>query len=390
MTTNFFTDELFSIEHKGLKRALRCAEGAQGRAITVDGKPVLNFCSNNYLGLADDERLKQAAVRCLEEEGFGSGASRLVCGNMTAHRRLEKRLAEFKGTEDCLVFSTGYMANVGIISSVCGRGDLVLADKLNHASIIDGVLLSGAAFKRYPHLDMAALERLLQEGKNYQKKIVITDSVFSMDGDVAPLERIVALAKQYHAMVMVDEAHAFGVLGKKGKGAVEHFGLDGQIDIQMGTLSKAAGAFGAYCCGSTELIQYLINRARSFIYTTGMPPAVAAAAQAAVDIIENEPQRREYLKSAAEHLRRELKQAGFDTGHSQTPIIPLMIGDSSVAVEFSRRLFEKGIFVQAIRPPTVPRNTARLRITVMATHTREDMELLLGLLIHVGKELKIV
>jgi glycine C-acetyltransferase len=386
----FLTSELLSIEQKGLKRALRCAEGAQGRAITIDGKQVLNFCSNNYLGLAGDERLKQAAIRCLEEEGFGAGASRLVCGNMTAHRRLEKRLAEFKGTDDCLVFSTGYMANVGIISSVCGRGDLILADKLNHASIIDGIRLSGAAFQRYPHLDMAALERLLKESGIYRKKLIITDSVFSMDGDVAPLERIVALAKQYQAMVMVDEAHAFGVLGKNGKGAVEHFGLEGQIDIQMGTLSKAAGAFGAYCCGSQELIQYLINRARSFIYTTGMPPAVAAAARAAVDIIEGEPRRREYLNNAAEQLRGELRQAGFDTGNSETPIIPVIVGDPAVAVEFSRRLFEKGIFVQAIRPPTVPQNTARLRVTVMATHTREDLDLLLEQVRDVGKELGVV
>lgn len=382
----FLADELHSIEHKGLKRALRLAEGAQDRTVTVDGHPVLNFCSNNYLGLAGDERLKEAAVRCLESEGFGAGASRLVSGNMTAHRRLEERLAAFKGTEGCLVFSTGYMANVGIISSLFGKGDLILSDKLNHASIIDGILLSGAALKRYPHLDMAVLERLLKESGEYQKKVIITDSVFSMDGDVAPLDRIVALARQHGALVMVDEAHAFGVLGKKGKGAVEHFGLEGQIDIQMGTLSKAAGAFGAYCCGSVELIQYLINKARSFIYTTGMPPSVAAAATTAIDIIETEPQRREYLKDASEYLRKELKEAGFDTGNSATPIIPVIVGDPAAAVEFSRRLFENGIFVQAIRPPTVPQNTARLRITVMATHTREDLDLLLKSLVQVGKE----
>lgn len=326
----------------------------------------------------------------MEKEGFGSGASRLVCGNMSAHRRLEKRLASFKGTEECLVFSTGYMANVGIISSLFGRGDLILSDRLNHASIIDGILLSGAAFKRYPHKDMAALERLLEESSAYQKKVIITDTVFSMDGDIAPLDRIAELAKQHHAMVMVDEAHGFGVLGTHGKGAVEQFGLQNDIDIQMGTLSKAAGAFGAYCCGSRDLIEYLVNKARSVIYTTGMPPAMAAAAEAAVDIIKEEPQRRESVKRLSDRVRSELKESGFNTGESQTPIIPVIVGDSAQAVEFSTRLLERGIFVQAIRPPTVPQNTARLRITVMATHRQEDLDSLLNCMREVGEELKII
>ncbi len=383
-------ESLREIERQGLCRNLRLTEGPQSREITMNGQKVLNFCSNNYLGLADHPQLRLAAIRAIEAEGVGSGASRLVCGHMRAHQKLEARLAGFKGTPSALVFSTGYMANVGILASICERGDIIFSDRLNHASIVDGSLLSQAVFKRYPHKDMATLEEWLKSAGGFRRRLIVTDSVFSMDGDIAPLDQIVELAQRYDAMVMVDEAHAFGVLGQHGKGAVEHFHLEGKVDIQMGTLSKAAGVFGAYCCGSSELIQFLVNRARSFIYTTAMPPAIAAAATAAIDLLEREPQRRENLWKNSVYVRTELQRMGFSTLESQTPIIPLIVKDSQKAVEFSQRLLESGIFVQAIRPPTVPNNTARLRVTVMATHTKEDLDCLLGAIRTVGKHLCLI
>ncbi len=390
MNQLFFEKSLQDLESKGLKRQLRSVDGAQGREIIVDGRKVLNFCSNNYLGLADDPQLREAAWECIEQEGIGSGASRLVCGNLKAHRELERTIAQFKGSESCLVFSTGYMANVGIISSVFERGDIIFSDKLNHASIVDGMMLSGAAFKRYPHKDMDVLEQWLKDSQGFRKKGIITDSVFSMDGDLAPLERIVDLARRYNAMVMIDEAHALGILGEKGKGAAEHFGVEKEVDIQMGTLSKAAGVFGAYGCGSKSLIDFLINHARSFIYTTGLPPVVAACARRAIEIMEQEPDRRAILKEYSEYMRRELNRLGFDTLESQTPIIPILLKDSSLAVQFSQKLFEAGIFVSAIRPPTVPQNTARLRLTVMATHKRSDLDFALDKFSKIGRELCLV
>ena len=390
MTHTFLETTLQDLETKGLRRRMRAVAGPQGREIIVDGKKVLNFCSNNYLGLADDPRLKAAAVDCILKEGLGSGASRLVCGNMSMHEKLEKRLAEFKGTESCLLFSTGYMANVGTIAGLCERGDVIFSDKLNHASIVDGIRLSQAEFKRYPHNDAETLAAWLKDSAQYRRRLIVTDTVFSMDGDLAPLERIVELAQRYDAMVMVDEAHGFGVLGQNGKGAIEHFGLEGKIDVQMGTLSKAAGAFGAYVCGSRALIDFLMNRARSFIYTTALPPAIAAAALAGVEIIENEPQRRKMVSENGELLRRELRAMGFDTLRSQTPIIPIVIKEASLALAFSQKLLESGIFVQAIRPPTVPANTARLRVTVMTTHTRNDLEYFLETIRKAGKELGVL
>ncbi len=386
----FLDETLDGLERNGLRRELRLVSSSQGREIVIDGKRVLNFCSNNYLGLADDPRLGKAAAQCAEREGFGSGASRLVCGNMMAHRALEERIAHVKGAEDCLVFSTGYMANVGIISSIFGRGDIIFSDKLNHASIIDGIRLSQAECWRYPHGDMNALEERLKTAGAFRKRVIITDSVFSMDGDVAPLDKIVALARRYDCLVMVDEAHAFGVMGKSGKGLAEHFSLEKDIDIQMGTLSKAAGSFGAYCCGSRALIAFLINKARSFVYTTAMPPSVAAASLTALEIMDAEPHRREQLWKNANYMREKLKEAGFNTMNSQTPIIPVLTKDPALAAEFSRRLFEEGVFISAIRPPTVPAHTARLRLTVMATHTREDLDHVIRQCKRIGKDLCLI
>ena len=386
----FLEETLTSLEKKNLRRRLRLQDSRHSARIVFEGKDVLNFCSNNYLGLADDERLCQAAREAMDNQGFGSGASRLVCGNMKAHRELENRIAQFKGTEAALTFSTGYMANVGIISSLFGRGDIIFSDKLNHASIIDGIILSQAEFKRYPHQDMQALEDMLKSTIGFKKRAIITDSVFSMDGDLAPLDHIVMLAEKYGCSLMIDEAHALGVMGDRGKGLAEHFHLDDKIDIQMGTFSKAVGSFGAYCCGSKNLIEFLVNKARSFIYTTGLPPAVSAASAKALEIIENEPQLRQKLWDNTFFIQRRVKELGFNTLGSETPIIPLLTGDPVLAVEFSKRLLEEGILINAIRPPTVPQNTARLRLTVMATHTRKDLEYLLEKLEQIGKELRVI
>ncbi len=386
----FLEEALRTLDQKNLRRQLHFQDSRCAARIFFDGKEVLNFCSNNYLGLADDERLCQAAKEAMDTQGFGAGASRLVCGNMSAHQKLEEKVAEFKGTEAALTFSTGYMANLGIISSVFGREDIIFSDKLNHASIIDGIILSQAEFKRYPHRDMATLEEMLKSVAGFKKRAIITDSVFSMDGDLAPLDEIVKLAKAYDCIVMIDEAHALGVMGEKGKGLAEHFNLEGQIDIQMGTFSKAVGSFGAYVCGSRVLIDFLVNKARSFIYTTGLPPAVSAASEKGLEIIEQEPELRQKLWDNTFFVQRRVKELGFNTLGSQTPIIPLLTGDANLAVEFSKRLFEAGILINAIRPPTVPQNTARLRLTVMATHTKNDLEYLLEKLEEVGKELKII
>ncbi|MBI5023481.1 MAG: 8-amino-7-oxononanoate synthase [Candidatus Omnitrophica bacterium] len=389
-TRTIWNEELAALEGRGLRRRLRDMTGAQGRKIILDGKEVLNFCSNNYLGLADDPRLREAAVECIQKEGIGSGASRLICGNMAAHRELEAAIARFKGAESCLIFSTGYMANVGIISGVFGRDDMIFCDRLNHASIVDGIILSQAKFKRYPHNDMEALEEMLRTTTGFRRRGIITDSVFSMDGDIAPLDKITELARKYDCLVMIDEAHALGVMGKNGKGLAEHFGVEDRIDIQMGTLSKAAGSFGAYCCGSKELIEFLVNKARSFIYTTALPPAVAASARKAIEIIRDEPALRQKLWANADYFKKAIAASGFNTLFCETPILPIVAGESAVAVEFSKRLLEQGIFVSAIRPPTVPRNTARLRLTVMATHTRGDLDYVLRKLEVTGRDLNLI
>ena len=374
MNNIFIETELANLEARGMRRSLREVSSPQDREIVLDGKRVLNFCSNNYLGLANDARLKDAAIEAIAEFGLGSGASRLVCGNMSPHTQLEQELAKFKKTEAALVFSSGYMANVGIISALVDRDDIVFSDKLNHASIIDGIILSRAELKRYPHNDMQALEDGLKNAEGLKRKLIVTDTVFSMDGDVAHLMQIVELAKKYNALVMVDEAHGFGVLGPNGGGLVEELGLHGQVDLQMGTFSKAAGCFGAYVCCSKSMRDYLINHSRSFIYTTSLPPALAQAARVAIKIIQEDQDRRRNVINMAEDLRSRLKIMGFNTLNSVTPIIPIIFGDAQETVAASRKLLNQGIYVGAIRPPTVPQNTARLRVTLMATHTKEDME----------------
>jgi len=390
MDTMTLEQRITQLSKRGLKRFMRTIESDQNAKVQIDGRSLINFCSNNYLGLANDERLITAAKDCMDIQGFGSGASRLVCGNMTAHRQCEEAIAKFKGCEASLLFNTGYMANIGIISSLYNREDTIFSDKLNHASIVDGIQLSNATCRRYAHCDMNVLEEIIKSSESRGKKVIITDSVFSMDGDIAPLDRIVALAEKYHCQVMIDEAHALGVLGEHGKGAAEHFGCEDKIDIQMGTLSKAAGSFGAYCCGSKELIEFLKNKARSFIYTTGQPPSVAAASSQAIDIIKTEPYRRKRLWDNVRFMLSKINDMGFNTLKTETPIIPIIVGDAQIAVEFSERLLKQNILISAIRPPTVPEHTSRLRLTVMATHEQSDLEWTLDKIYQIGRSLGFV
>lgn len=387
MLNEYLQAQLNDLEAQGLKRSLKHLEGFQGSRVKIDGRKVLNFCSNNYLGLADDSRLSDAALECMKEQGFGAGASRLVCGNMTAHQKLEAKLTDFKGTQSALLFSSGYMANVGIISSLFGRGDMIYSDRLNHASIIDGIQLSRAKMRRYPHCDLKGLETMLKQDFCGGKRAIITDSIFSMDGDAAPLKELAALAQKYDCVFMIDEAHALGVFGEKGEGLAHHLGVADQIDIHMGTLSKAGGSFGAYCCGSKPLIDFLINTARSFIYTTGMPPSTAAAGLKAIEIIEGDGTGRKKLWENTRYMLAQLKMIGFQTGRSQSPVIPIIIKDARLTVTFSQELFKRGIYVSAIRPPTVPKGTARLRLTVMATHTKEELDYTLNHFQEIGKDL---
>src|SRR3989338_7548335 len=370
-----FRDELDMLRARGLERKLCCISSACDRYIRIDNRKLLNLCSNNYLGLANDSRIKNAAVKAIREFGVGTGASRLVSGSNILHKRLEEKLADFKRQEACLVYPSGYSANLGIISALADRNSIVFCDRLNHASIIDGIILSRAQLARYPHKDINALEELLKKNSGYKNKLIISDSVFSMDGDIAPLPELLRLAEKYDCLLMIDEAHATGVLGKSGRGTLEHFGLKANKRIiQMGTLSKALGGLGGFVCASRELIDYLVNRSRSFIFSTALPAALCASALEAIRIIERDGNQRARLLSNAHFLRDGLNSLGFNTLESQTPIIPILIKEPRLTMEFSQKLFEKGIFVQGIRPPAVPDNLCRLRVTVMSSHTKGDLK----------------
>ena len=369
-----FKHELSQLDEQHLLRRLRTINSYSGSRIMMNNRDMLLLCSNDYLGLANHPALRQAALLAMERYGFGSGASRLVSGTSELHTVLENRLAQFKGTEAALVFNTGYAANTGIIPAVAGRGDLILSDSLNHASIIDGCRLSRAEVMVYRHRDAGHLEVLLKKSLNARRKLIVTDGVFSMDGDIAPLPDLVYLSEKYGAILMVDDAHGTGVLGRTGRGTVEHFGLSGRVHIQMGTLGKAFGSFGAYAAGSRDLIHYLINQARSFIYSTALPSSVCAASCAAIDVLDREPERRERLWNNRKRFAQGLNSLGISTGDSETPILPVMIGDSERALKASERLFEFGVYATAIRPPTVPADAARIRTTVTAAHTEVDID----------------
>jgi 8-amino-7-oxononanoate synthase len=364
---------LDELRDKGLYRRMRMVAGPQGPRVMLDGRHVLLLCSNNYLGFADHPRVRRAAADAAMRYGVGAGASRLVSGNMTLHRRLEERLADFEQTERCVLFGSGYLANTGVIAALARPGDVVFSDALNHASIIDGCRLARAETFVYDHLDTGHLESGLREAAG-RGSLIVTDGVFSMDGDVAPLAEIVELARRYDARVLVDEAHATGALGPGGRGSVAAAGLEGEVDVIVGTLGKALGGYGAYACCDAETASYLVNTARTLIFSTGPPPPSVAAALAALDLLRSEPRQVERLRRNARALRDALSAQGFHLPAGDTQIVPLIVGDARRTLDVCERALRRGVFAQAIRPPTVPTGTARLRLAAMATHTPGELQ----------------
>jgi len=365
---------LEQIERLGLGRRLRLVSGPQGPTVLLDGRPVLLLCSNNYLGLADHPRVREAAADAAMRWGVGAGASRLISGTMTVHRRLEERLADFKGSEAALLFGSGYLANVGVLSALGGEGDVIFSDELNHASIVDGCRLSRAEVVVYRHRDVEHLAWCL--GKHSRgTPLIVTDSVFSMDGDVAPLADIAALAEEFGARTVVDEAHGTGILGPGGAGAVAEAGLGEEIDVIVGTLGKALGSYGAYVCANEQLVRYLINTSRSLIFSTAPSPPAVAGALAALELLQGRPHRVDRLRSNARAMRRALAAEGFPMEESDMPIAPLIVGDARAATGLCQAALERGVFAQAIRPPTVPSGTSRLRLAAMASHTHSELQL---------------
>jgi len=389
---SFFEKELNSLKESGLLVNIRTLESAQGAWLKINGSDVLNLCSNNYLGFANDERLKDVAKKAIDEWGVGPGAVRTIAGTMKIHEELEKRLAEFKRVEAVLALQSGFNANQAVIPAITTAEDAILSDELNHASIIDGVRLSKAKRYVWKHRDLEDLEKQLQQAAadGARFKLIITDGVFSMDGDLAPLPGIVELAEKYNAMVMVDDAHGEGVLGNHGRGIVDHFGLHGKVDIEIGTLSKAFGVIGGYVAGKKELIEYLKQKARPFLFSSSLSPADVAAAIEAVNILEESDELVRRLWDNAKYFKEAMSKLGFDTGKSETPITPVMLYDAKVASEFSKKLFEEGIFAQSIGYPTVPKGKARIRVMISAVHTKEDLDFAIEKFEKVGKELKII
>ena len=396
----FLDDEIDELKRANLFRPMRVLSSAQSSSVTVDGHELINLSSNNYLGLTTHPRLVEAAIAATRDFGAGSGAVRTIAGNMTIHERLETELAEFKHVEAVLTLQSGFAANTGVIPVVAGEKDLIVSDALNHASIIDGMRLSKAPRVVFPHKDVAALRELLREARDkgrpdaggapYRMILVVTDGVFSMDGDIAPLPGIVAAAEEFGAAVMVDDAHASGVLGRHGRGTVDHFDLHGRVAIQVGTLSKAVGVLGGYVAGSQALRDILIQRARPFLFSTSHPPGVAAACLAAIQVLRDEPELIELLWANTRYFKGELHGLGFDTGVSETPITPVMMGESAAAVEFSRRLFEAGVFAQPVVYPTVALDKARIRTIVTAEHSTEQLDRCLDAFSKVGRELGMI
>ena len=388
--TQFLADELDQLRRQGLFRPLRVLGSAQDTEVVVDGKRVLNLSSNNYLGLTTDPRLKTAMVEATEKWGAGSGAVRTIAGTMTVHEDLERRLAEFKHTEASLVLQSGFTANLGVLQSLVKEGDVIISDELNHASIIDGIRLSKAERSIFKHRDMDDLERHLELHRAKRVKLVVTDGVFSMDGDIAPLPAIVERAERFGALVMVDDAHASGVLGKNGRGSVNHFGLDGRVDLQMGTLSKAIGVLGGYVAGPQTVRDFLIHRARPFLFSTSHPPGVAAACIAAIDVLLAEPERIDQLWKNTKRFKDGLKRLGFETGASETPITPVIVGKGGIAMDFSDRLFKLGVFAQGIGFPTVAEGRARIRTIVTSVHTDVQLDRALDAFATVGKQVGVI
>jgi 8-amino-7-oxononanoate synthase len=370
---NEIEQRLGELERLGLSRRMRMVNGPQGPRVVLDGKPVLLLCSNNYLGLADHPRVREAAAEAAMRWGVGAGASRLVSGTMTIHRRLEQRLAAFERSEECVLFGSGYLANAGAIGALAGRGDTVFSDERNHASIVDGCRCSRAEVVVYRHGDVDHLDWLMRRHGGSGRWTIVTDSVFSMDGDVAPLTEIVGLAREYGARTIVDEAHATGVLGPDGRGAIAQAGLEGEVDIVVGTLGKALGSYGAYACARAQTIRYLVNTARPLIFSTAPPPPAVAGALAALELLEERPHRVRRLRANARVLRRALAAQGIPARDVEMPIVPLIVGDAHAAMSLCEAALRRGVFAQAIRPPTVATGTSRLRLAVMASHTADEL-----------------
>lgn len=387
----FLSEELGALKEQGLFNVIRTIDGPQGAWFVVDGRKVLNLCSNNYLGFADHPRLKEAAKKAIDEYGVGPGAVRSIAGTQTIHLELERKLADFKHAPACIVLQAGFSANTAVISAITGRGDVIFSDELNHASIIDGCRLSRADVVRYQHNDVDDLRNKIIEHKDSARRmLIVTDGVFSMDGDIAPLPEIVEIADEFGAIVMVDDAHGEGVLGDSGRGIVNHFRLEGRVDIEVGTLSKAFGVMGGFVTGPEVLIDYLRQRARPFLFSSGLTPADTAAAIAAVDMLLESDEPVKTLWDNAAYFQKGLKEAGFDTGGTQTPITPVMLGEAKLASEFSKKLFEKGIFAQSISYPTVPRGKARIRCMVSAAHSKQDLDFALEKFVETAKELGVL
>jgi glycine C-acetyltransferase len=386
----YLSAELTSLHEQGLYRHLRVLDGEQRARTSVDHRSVVNLSSNNYLGLTTHPRLRQSAAAALDALGVGTGSVRPIAGTMAIHMELERRLAAFKKTEAAVVFQSGFTANAGTVSSILTRDDAIVSDELNHASIIDGARLSRATIKVFPHRDVDAARRALEELPRTQRTLLITDGVFSMDGDLGALPGLCDLADEFGCIMMVDDAHASGVFGAQGRGTVDHFGLHGRVDVQVGTLSKAIGALGGYVAGSRALIEFLYHRARPFLFSTSHPPSVAATSIAALDVLDSEPQWMQQLWDNARFFKAGLQTLGFDTGISESPITPVIVGDAALAMTLSDRLFEEGVFAQGIGFPTVARGKARVRTIVTATHTRDELQFALDCFQRVGAELGIL
>jgi glycine C-acetyltransferase len=392
----YLTDILNGLKEKGTYFHLRVLDDQQAPVCHYDGKQVINLASNNYLGLANHPKLIEAALKATRELGVGSGAVRTIAGTMKIHMDLEEKIARFKNVEACVVFQSGFAANAGTVSAILGKEDFILSDELNHASIIDGARLSRAKIKVFRHKDMAHCEELLQEIANEPgHKLVITDGVFSMDGDIGPVDKLGALAEKYGAIMMVDDAHASGVLGRNGRGSIDHLNMHGRVDVQVGTLSKAIGALGGYVCGSRDLIDYLYHRARPFLFSTSHPPSVAASCIAAFDILEQEPERIDRLWDNTRYFQGELRRAGFNVGGvntpaTETPITPIILGEGRVTMEFSRALFDEGVMGTGIAFPTVPEGKARIRLILTSEHTKAQLDQALETLERVAKRMNLL
>ena len=387
---DFLIQEIASLKESGLYNTIRTLQGANSPWVVIDGKKLLNLSANNYLGLANHPEMMKSAKEAVDKYGVGAGAVRSIAGTMDLHTKLEENLARFKGRQACIAFQSGFMANVGVIPAIVRKTDVIFSDELNHASVIDGCRLSRAQIVRYKHNNMADLERLIKENSQFERKYIITDGVFSMDGDIADLKTIAELGEKYDCVTMVDDAHGEGVLGKGGRGVVNHFGLGERIDIEVGTLSKAFGCAGGFVAGNKDLIEWLKQRGRPFLFSNALSPSEAAGCLKAIELLEKSEDLVSKLWDNSKFFKSSMKEAGFDIGISQTPITPIMLGEAQVAQQMSKRLYEEGVFAMAITYPTVPKGKARIRVMLSGGHSKDDLNYGIGKFIEIGREFKVI